>query len=92
MDTVDTGTEPVVINPVASGSSVVDVTVQVEGLALDWINQNLYWTDSSLNTVAVVSVKTSPRWYRTLFKEDSTTPAVVSRPRAIVVDPRPQYW
>ncbi|XP_055342132.1 low-density lipoprotein receptor-related protein 2-like [Paramacrobiotus metropolitanus] len=58
-------------------TSGIDV---VEGLAFDWIGRNLYWTDSSLDTINVASVDRNMR--SVLFSQN------ISRPRGIVVDPR----
>lgn len=51
-----------------------------EGLAVDWIGQNLYWLDSNLDQIEVANVNGSFR--RTLIAGD------LSSPRAIALDPR----
>ncbi|KTF71223.1 hypothetical protein cypCar_00045079, partial [Cyprinus carpio] len=50
-----------------------------EGLALDWVQHNLYWTDSGDRTISVASADGSRR--RVLISTD------LSEPRAIAVDP-----
>ena len=51
-----------------------------DGIAFDWVNKNLYWTDTGHNTIGVLSVK--DRHHRFLFNTN------LEEPRAIVVDPR----
>ena len=57
----------------------------VGGLAYDWINENLYWTDTELNQITVMNLKTNKR--KVLIKTS------IEGVRAIVVDPRDnQRW
>lgn len=51
-----------------------------EGLAVDWIGQNLYWVESNLDQIEVARLNGSFR--RTLIAGD------MESPRAIVLDPR----
>lgn len=55
----------------------------VEGLALDWISNNLYYIDSRKGTLNVLSV-TNTTYRRTLLKN-------LKRPRAIVIHPNRGY-
>uniref|UniRef100_A0A4W4FFU2 EGF-like domain-containing protein n=1 Tax=Electrophorus electricus TaxID=8005 RepID=A0A4W4FFU2_ELEEL len=57
-----------------------------EGLALDWVQHNLYWTDSGSRSISVASADGSRR--RILIDSD------LSEPRAIAVDPEQgfMYW
>ena len=52
-----------------------------DGLAWDWVNKKLYWTDAEDNDIEVIDPVTNHR--KLLISTGSTT-----TPRAIVLDPQ----
>uniref|UniRef100_A0A8C8D2H3 EGF-like domain-containing protein n=1 Tax=Oncorhynchus tshawytscha TaxID=74940 RepID=A0A8C8D2H3_ONCTS len=58
-----------------------------EGLALDWVQHNLYWTDSGHKTVSVASAYDG-------LKRKVLVDTELSEPRAIALDPQHgfMYW
>lgn len=63
----------------------IEVVVQTglataEGLAVDWIGENLYWVESNLDQIEVAKLTGQHR--RTLIASN------MENPRAIALDPR----
>lgn len=58
-------------------------------MAVDWIGRNLYWVDSSLDTLEVASL--NPPYHRTILIAQN-----LSQPRGLALDPRPNirflFW
>ena len=70
----------------SNSQSITSTADDVHSLAFDWVHRNLYWTDSSTNTIEVMTSSSDPgrRWRRTLISG-------LDRPRGVVVDPRENY-
>ena len=69
--------KPTVHEVVSSG------IVTPDGMALDWIHNNLYWTDTGTDKIEVINLKSNRR--KTLLDSD------LDQPRAIVLDLRTRY-
>lgn len=62
-------------------NSVVELD-NVEGISVDWIGNNLYWTnDGYRKTISVARLERASQTRKTLLEGN------MSHPRAIVVDP-----
>ncbi len=55
----------------------------IDGIAVDWVTNKLYFTDSNLDLVGVFDLETN--FFKTLILTFGGTTS--SQPRAIVVDP-----
>lgn len=56
---------------------IISRGINPEGIAYDWTQKKIYWTDSSNNSIYAMNMK----------GDDLVMIARVERPRAIVVDP-----
>lgn len=64
--------------PSSSGiQNIISRSINPEGIAYDWTQKKVYWTDSSNNSIYAMNLDGS----------DLVMIARVERPRAIVVDP-----
>lgn len=59
-------------------------TGNCEGLAIDWLGRNIFWTDENKKTVEVAQLA------NTSVSRELVTSGL-SHPRAIVLDPRRNY-
>lgn len=64
----------------------ISAPMNVEGLAVDWIYQHLYWTDPSQRSIQVADF--DGKWHKNLVSSD------LEEPRAIALDPLQgwMYW
>lgn len=58
---------------------VSDEVTTSDGLAVDWVYEHLYWTDTGTNTISLANFDGQMR--KVLIKDD------LEEPRAIAVDP-----
>jgi len=89
----DVGIEKILRIPMAGGQQEVIIDQDIntpDGIAIDWIYQNIYWTDTGTNTIEVAHLnKRDGVYQRTVLINDN-----LDEPRAIVVDPLEgyMYW
>ncbi|XP_066267552.1 low-density lipoprotein receptor-related protein 6-like [Branchiostoma lanceolatum] len=73
-------------NKIQSFSTLLEgISSGVEGMAVDWLNQNLYYTDGYFNWIAVVNYKDKPPRHHVIVHEG------LERPRGIAVHPQAGY-
>ena len=56
----------------------------MDGLAYDWVHNNLYWTDSMYNQIGIVSLDTNDQGK---FKSRILIESYLDSPHGIAVDP-----
>lgn len=74
------------INSKTNTENFIDVThgtITCAGLAVDWVGNNLFWTDQRLQTINVVRLDKKESW--------KVLPVNTTHPKAIVVDPLEGY-
>lgn len=64
-------------DPAAPSTTLITRGINPEGIAYDWTQKKIYWTDSSNNSIYAMNLDGS----------DLVMITRVERPRAIVVDP-----
>ena len=52
-----------------------------EGIAIDWMSRNIYWTEENHKTINVAKLSDVTKWKKLVTEG-------LGHPRAIVVDPR----
>ncbi|XP_033120821.1 very low-density lipoprotein receptor-like [Anneissia japonica] len=72
------------INGTGEPEAVITVANTPDGICIDWVFNNMYWTDAGTNTIEVASLE-DPSKRAILISED------LDEPRAITVDPRIGY-
>lgn len=50
------------------------ISSEVQGLAVDWLSESIYWTDSVYNWIIVAPARQSNGAYRVLFDTDLDAP------------------
>ena len=66
---------------VTAMSQSIPNALSTDGLAWDWVNSKLYWTDAEDNDIEVIDTVTTHR--KLLISTGNTT-----TPRALVLDPQ----
>ncbi|UYV71351.1 LRP6 [Cordylochernes scorpioides] len=75
------------LNGTNQESLITTKFLQSDGIAIDWVSQNLYWTDAVIDCIEVAKIRPdSNELYRKVIVETN-----LQEPRAIVVDPDGGY-
>ncbi|XP_071953012.1 very low-density lipoprotein receptor-like isoform X2 [Antedon mediterranea] len=72
------------INGSGEPEPVITVANTPDGICIDWVYRNMYWTDAGTNTIEVASLE-DPSKRAILISEN------LDEPRAITIDPRVGY-
>ena len=68
----------------------VDDDMIIDGIGYDWIHKNMYWSDTGLDKISVMSLASDMVYIKALITD------ALDEPRAVAVDPRDDqrwlYW
>ena len=60
---------------------ISDIVITPDGVAVDWVNDRLFWTDTGTNTISSINISGDKDSLMHIVKDD------LEEPRAIVIHP-----